>query len=135
MLPAVMAGISIASSVAGMAGGLSANKNAREATRQQARNTYAQRMEEIRRQRVENEYTQGYNVAAIGASGIQMSGSSARHLAGMQQEMSRDISWRRMSASQERRAIRAGAPGGAANLATVAQGVGSIASTLYDYNT
>ena len=134
MLPAIAAGVSIASSLGGMAAGLSANKDARKAARLQARLTYNQRMQEIRDIQKENEYTQGYNRAAVGASNILMTGSAKRHMDMMQSEMNADVARRRNAAVNERKAIRSGAPGGSDNFATVAQGMAGIGSSLLYYH-
>lgn len=133
-LGAIMAGVSIASSIAGTLGGLKSNEAAKQAAQTQAENTYRQRMEEIRRARRDQEQVTGQNRANIGASGLQFSGSAMRHLEDVQAEFARDINWRKKAASDEKKAIRAGAPGGTANLATVARGVGSIANTIANYN-
>lgn len=135
MWPAIMAGVSIASSVAGMAGGLSSNSKAREAAREQGRLTYNTRMREIDQLREEAEYTKGVNRAAVGASNIQFSGSAQRHINKVQEGFASDIAWRQKAAVLERSAIRHGAPGSSANLATVASGVGQIAGTIAGYNT
>lgn len=133
MLPAVMAGISIASSVAGMAGGLGAQKDAQKAAENQAKLTMFTRNEEIRRQQVKNRQQIGSNKAKVAASNIQMSGSAKRALDETKAEMARDISWRRFSSAKEQESIKAGAPGSSAALATIAGGIGQIANTGMNY--
>lgn len=132
-LAAIAAGVSIGSSVLGIAGGLSSNQKAREAARRQAKLTFAQRMEEITRVQSEQRQVMSENEARIGASNILMSGSAARVMDSVRAGFARDIAWRRESARLEKRAIRKGAPGGSADMATVAQGVGSIANTIMGY--
>lgn len=133
-LATIAAGLSIGSSLLGVAGGLKANKEAKKAAERQAKMTFLQRQEEIRRAKNEYEGITSYNKAAIGASGLRFTGSPMSALQNIQNQFSEDIQWRDSSARMERRAIREGAPGRSADLATIAQGVGSIGGTLLNYN-
>lgn len=133
-LPMIGAGVSIGSSILGMAGGLSGQKKGKQAAEEQAKLTFMTRQEEIRRARGEQEAIMGYNRAAVGASNIQFSGSSQRALNKLQEQFARDVSWQYTAALKERTAIKRGAPGSAERFATIAGGVGSIANTIMSYH-
>lgn len=126
----IAAVVSIGSAIAGAGASASANSRARGAARTQANLTFEQRQEEIRRARLEQAQTIGYNRAAIGASNILFSGSSQRVLQNMQSEFARDIAWRNRSAELERNSIIKGGPGAGANWAAAASALGSVGSTL-----
>ena len=68
------AAVSIGTSIMG---GMSANKKAKAAADQQAKLTYRGRMEEIRQKRRAADFEKGLGVASVGASNIQMSGSTS----------------------------------------------------------
>ena len=126
----VAAGVAVGSAVMGTMSSLKANKKAKRATKAQAKLTYTQRMEEIRRVRGEQDFVTGQNVAAVAASNLQMTGSSKRAFEATQQQFAGDIAFRTEAARLERTAIRKGAPGSAENFGAIAQGAGSIASTI-----
>lgn len=135
-LSTIAAGISIGSSLLGVAGGLSSQGDAKEAAKKQAELTYIQRMEEIRRLKQEQQTVMGENAARAYASGVRVKkgGSTARFLNQVQSDFAADINFRRGSAKMERNAIKAGAPGSGSAFGTIASGVGSIANTLINYN-
>lgn len=133
-LATIGAGLSIASSVLGISGGLEGNKKAKKAAERQADLTFAQRQEEIRRMEGEAKFITGMNKAQIGASGVQFGGSAMTHLEDVRRTLSEDIAWRKGAAWRERRAIREGAPGSAANFSTWATGISSIGATLLGYH-
>jgi hypothetical protein len=95
-------------------GGVSAGSKARKAARSQARLTYAQRMEEIRREERQQDWTEGEAEAIVGASNIMFSGSAERYLTGLEMEHARQIAYAHDAARKERRAIKKGASGAGA---------------------
>ena len=129
--PAIAAAaVSIGSSLLGSGSAMSAASDERDAIRAQAKLTYQQRVEEIRRSKIEQQKVLGYNRAAVGASNLQMSGSPQRSINKLQEQFAQDIKWREKAAVKERKAIRSGAPGGTANFAAGARAAGSIANTV-----
>jgi type II secretory pathway pseudopilin PulG len=132
-LPQIAAGISIASSVLGIGAGLSSNRKARRLAREQAKNTYLTRMEEIRREKINQGQVLGANRAAVGASNLMFSGTPQRVLDRVKTDFAQDIAWRELSAIMERKVGRAAAPGAAENFSTIAAGLGSIGSTIMGY--
>lgn len=116
-----IAGISAAASIFG---GLSAKKKAKKAAKEQAKLTFSQRMEELRRARQSAEQRIGYGRAATGASNVTFSGTPQNYLNAMTALMEQDQSMGLASAIQERKAIRAGASGAGSNL--IAQGAGDL---------
>lgn len=129
----VSTAIAVAGVASGIAGGLSARSKAKDAARHQARLTYQQRMEEIRRQKKQNEFDYGMGVAAVGASNLQFSGSSRAYLRAMKMEQMRQVAWAEQAARQERRAIRKGAAGaGDALFAQAAMDIAQLGANLYE---
>ena len=123
-------GVAIGSAVLGAGSAIAGNKKAAAAAKKQAKLTYMQRMEEIRRSKRDQSRQLGYNKAAVAASDLTMSGSSKRALMDMQNSFSQENQWRLKSARMEKRAVEAGAPGSAADFGAVAQAGSSIASTI-----
>lgn len=131
---AAAAGASIASTIGGTIAGMQANKDAKKAIQQQAAFTYDTRMEQVRRDRLQQNQIVGENVARVGASNILMSGSAKQHLDMVRSEFARDLAWQRLSAAKEREATLAGTPGKSANIASLLGGASSIAGTLMNYH-
>jgi hypothetical protein len=123
-------GVATVSALGGAFGQISGNEAAREAAQEQADMTYAQRMEEVRRAKIEQARTLGGNVAAVGASNVQFSGSAQDSIDSMRASFARDISWRNLSAEKEKQAIQSGGPGSSADFAAAAGAAGSIANTV-----
>jgi hypothetical protein len=131
----VSVGIAAASIGSSLIGGNSQKKAAQKAAKQQAKLTYFQRQEEMRRQRRQDEYQKGTGVAAVGASNIQMTGSSQRYLKGMDMEAARQMAHARQAAELEKKAIKAGAQGaGDALFAKAAGDALGFAANLYTNN-
>jgi hypothetical protein len=128
----ITTGLAIASIGSSILGGQSAKKAAKKAARSQAKLTYFQRQEEMRRQRRQDEYQKGAGVAAVGASNIQMTGSSQRYLKGMDMEAARQMAHARQAAELEKKAIKAGAQGaGDALFAKAAGDALGLAANMY----
>jgi hypothetical protein len=123
---AVMAGVGAAADIFGKFQGASEKK---KSARKQSKFTYAQRMEDLRRQAVADDYTEGTAVAQAGASGVMMTGSTKRYIDSMRQEHSRQAAWGKQKAETERRLIRDGgdSPGLAASVVgSAAKGISSV---------
>jgi len=133
-LATIAAGISIGSSILGMASGLSANSDARDAAKKQARLTYFQRQNEIRQIQKRQDQVVGSNVAKVYASNLQMNGSSRDFVKQVQNDFSQELAFRRTAANLEKDAIRSNAPGMGANIGTIASGIAGIGSSLVNYN-
>lgn len=127
------AGLSIGSSIAGIFGGISGNRKARDLAKTQAMATHRQRMEEIRRLERDRSRVVGSNIAAIGASNVIFSGSARRVLDDVRAELNNDINWRRIAAQQEKRSIMANAPGRRSDIAVGLRGAASIGQTMLGY--
>jgi len=125
------AGISVAS---GLIGGASADKRAASAAKQQAKLTGARRDEEIRQTRTARAAEAGGIRAAIGASNLQLSGSSARYLRAAESEGRREIAWLERANQLEQRAIRKGAQGAgdALRIGGISKGLSSAVSAAID---
>lgn len=104
-------------------------KKGQDAAWDQASLTYDTRMEEIRRRESQQEKTMARGKGVAHSSGIKVEGSSTeQYLDTMQTEFAKELDWMRHAAQKEKKAIRKGAPGRGANLASslggVAQGLG-----------
>ena len=129
-----MAAASAVVGVVGVIGGLAGNRKAKRLAKARARSTYLTRMEEIRRERQNQEQILGANIAAVGASNLMFSGTPQRVLNKVRTDFAQDIEWRRTAADLERKGELAAAPGGAQDASVIAAGIGSIAQSFIGYN-
>jgi len=129
-----VAAVGVASSIFG---GVSANKKAKAAAKEQANLTFMKRMEEIRQKKTAADRQQGQAVATVGASNLQMSGSTKRYVDALDMESMREISFAQDAARREKKAIKKGAQGAGDSLFYKAAGdaigfaAGAYASGLY----
>lgn len=134
MLTAIAAGVSIGSSLLGMASGLSANSDARDAAKKQSQLTYFQRQNEIRQIQKQQDQIVGGNVAKVFAGNLQMSGSPRNFVKQVQNDFSQELAFRRTAARLERDAIKSNAPGLGSDIGVVANGISNIGSSILGYN-
>lgn len=86
----------------------------REAALLQSNVTYSQRREEIRRLALEQDYTEGLARARAASTGVEEGGSPALYQNFVTMENRRRRKFAQNQAVEERKAIRAGAPGSSA---------------------
>lgn len=108
----VTAGLAIGASVlstgTSIFGALKGADAKKEMAQKQARLTFMQRMEEIRRMQREQAYVEGAATSAVYASNVQMSGSAKRYLNDLQSEHRRQATYARAAATSEKRLIEKG---------------------------
>jgi hypothetical protein len=103
-----IAAVGVGSSILG---GMSANKKAKKAAKQQAKLTGIMRDEEIRQKKRAAGQELGAARAGVYASNLQMSGSAKRYVNELNFENMREIAFAEYAKTQEQKAIRAGAQG------------------------
>ena len=132
MWQAIAAGVAVGSSILG---GMSANKAAKDAAKEQAQLTYRQRQEEIRQRTLAARQEKGLAKASVYASNLQMGGSSKKYVEALDMENMREIAFARNAAEKERQAILAGAQGAGNSLFYQAAGdaLGFAANQLGTY--
>ena len=94
----IIIGLAAASVATSVFGGMSAKSAAKKAARQQATLTFAQRQEEMRRQKLENEQVLGTARAAVGASNILNKGSTRRYITGIDMKQMRELAYQEKAA-------------------------------------
>ena len=92
-------------------GGLSANKAAKKAAKEQAKFTGTRRAEEIRQRKLTHAETLGEAKALAYASNLQPTGSTNRYISALDMENMREISAAKFARKKEMEAIREGAQG------------------------
>ena len=108
MFGEIMAAVSVGSSILG---GMSADKAAEKAAKEQSKLTYRQRQEEIRMRKLTARQQVGLSKAYVYGSGLQFSGTSKKYTDALNMENMREIAFAREAANLERQAILAGAQG------------------------
>ena len=130
----VAAGAAVLSGVAGAFGAKKANKAQRRAAKLQAAVTFDQRMEEIRRLSLEQDYTEGLVTASAAASGVEAQGSPTAYLKYVKREHGRRKQYAIKAARDERFAIEQGAPGSTSgNLQAASHLLSGISSAVGMY--
>lgn len=105
---ALAIGSSVLSTGTSIFGALKGADAKKEMAQKQARLTFMQRMEEIRRLQREQAYVEGAATSAVYASNVQMSGSAKRYLNDLRSEHSRQATYARAAATSEKRLIEKG---------------------------
>jgi len=108
---AAMAVSSVVSVGSSLIGGSKAKKAAKKAAKEQAQLTGQMRDTQIRQARRKARHQLGTATAAVGASNIQMSGSSLAYTESLDYENMREIASMVEAKRQEQKAIKAGAAG------------------------
>lgn len=134
MEPMTMAavGSSILSTGSSIFGALKGADAKKEAAKKQARFTFFQRMEDIRKMQREQAFVEGTAVAGAYASNIQMSGSARSYISDLRSEQQRQTAFARRAAKSEKRLIEKSgkSPGlGVQVLGQAASGLTSAANT------
>jgi hypothetical protein len=104
----VAAGAAILGTASSMFGSNKAAKQAKEAAKLNAKNTYAQRMEEIRRRQLQDNEIEGLAVATSYANNVQMSGSPKQYIDALKAENMREREWAKTQAKKEEEYLRKG---------------------------
>ena len=132
MFGEIMAAVSVGSSILG---GMSADKAAEKAAKEQSKLTYRQRQEEIRMRKLTARQQVGLSKATVYASNLQFSGTSKKYTDALNMENMREIAFAREAANLERQAILAGARGAGDSLFAQAAGdtLGFAAQQLGTY--
>ena len=131
------AGVAVAAVNVGASilGGVSANKAAAKAAKEQSKLTYRQRQEEIRMRKLTARQQVGLSKATVYANDLQFSGTSKKYTDALNMENMREIAFAREAAKLERQAILAGARGAGDSLFAQAAGdaLGFAAQQLGTY--
>lgn len=101
--------------------GMTGKKKAKKAGKAAARLIMKETQENVRRMRQQNAQTRGLTQATVGASGIQMSGSTAAYARGMDTEMERQLAWTQEAGRLQAKAAKKGAA--AAGKQAMSQGI------------
>jgi hypothetical protein len=106
-------GLAIAAAGVGSSilGGMSANKKAKKAAKEQAKLTGIMRDEEIRMKKRSAKQQLGAARAGVYASNLQMSGSAKRYVNELDFENMREVAFAEYASKKEQEAIKAGAQG------------------------
>lgn len=122
----VAVGIAAVSAVTSIAGGISGKKAAEKAGERQANIIEQTAAENRRRRELDLQNQLGGITAAIGASNIQMSGSSKKYKNVFESSYRSEMAWDKQKARLEARAARKG--GASAGQAAMFTGISSAAS-------
>lgn len=121
----VSVGIAVAGAASSVMGGLSGKAAAEDAGKMQAKIIRQTAAENARRRELELQQKLGQITAGVGASNLQMSGSSSRYRDAFESNYRREMAWDKMKARMDARAARKGA--GAAGDAALYSGLGQAA--------
>ena len=126
---AIAVGTSVASGVSSIFGSKKAAEEAKQAARDQAKYTYSQRMEELRRLQLEDTQIRGEAVAGAYASNVQVgTGSPATYLEQLQSEQRRQQAYYLWAAREEKQLIEESGQSPGLGIETI----GKAASTFAD---
>lgn len=133
-LTALAVGSSVLSSATSIFGALKGADAKKEMAQKQARLTFMQRMEEIRRMQREQMYVEGAATSQIYASNVQMSGSAKRYLTDLRSEHRRQASYARSAATSEKRLIEKGGKSPGLSAQIFGQAASGFASAVGTYH-
>lgn len=134
VMAAVAAGTSLLGSASSMFGASSAAKSKEEAAEKQAKFTYAQRMEEIRRRQLQDAQVEGTAVAASYASNLQGdTGSPKQYLNALRAEHGRQVAWAKEAARKEKRMIEKGGDSPGLSASLLGQAASGISGAIGAY--
>lgn len=119
------AAVGAGASIFGSISGAKAQEKAAEA---QAKQVYSGRMEDMRKQQIQNASVAGTAVANAYASGLQMSGSPAQYIENLRNEQSQQLAYSRFAAKKERENILEGGQSVALGATIIGQAAGAISS-------
>lgn len=130
----ISAGLQVAGGVASYFGGKEAEKAREQAYRDQAKYTYQQRMEELRRQQREDALIKGQAVAGAYASNVQANqGSPARYLEDLQAEQRRQQAYFQFAAKREKTLIEETGQSPGADIAAIGNAASTLANAFATY--
>lgn len=126
----VATGISVVGGISKIAGGLSGKDDAKKAGKEQAKAILRTEEETQRRRQLDLDQQMGLIRANVGASGIILSGSSARYARAFESNYKREMNWDQMLANMNAKAARRGGQiaGQAAMWSGISGAVGSFGS-------
>ena len=128
-----LAAVAVVGAVAKGIGASKAAKHREKMAEDQARYTYAARMEQIRRAGEQLAQVEGTAVASGYSSGVLMAGSTKRYIDSLRSEHTRQLTFAQGAASEERRQILKGGQSPGLNMQLVGIAADGISNAVGGY--